>query len=77
MIGAPDGAELALNGFTSVPACAGCDDGSADPAVWNIPLQGSAPVQLSTTGGFASARLAFQPTFPEPPPIERRTRQLR
>ncbi|NAZ74680.1 hypothetical protein GTQ99_04475 [Kineococcus sp. T13] len=74
---APDSASLALDGFTSVPACEGCDYGSADPAVWSIPLEGGAPVQLSTAGGFASTGLAFQPTFPNPPLIERRTRQLR
>ena len=57
-----------------MPACAGCDYGSADAALWSIPLDGSAPVQLSTAGGFASAGLAFQPTFPDPPLIERGTR---
>ena len=57
-----------------MPACAGCDYGSADAALWSIPLDGSAPVQLSTAGGSASAGLAFQPTFPDPPLIERGTR---
>ena len=71
---APDGASPALDGFTSVPACAGCDYGSADAALWSIPLDGCAPVHLSTAGGFASAGLAFQPTFPDPPLIEVETR---
>jgi len=73
----PDGTFLALDGFTSVPACEGCDYGSADPAIWALPVDGSAPTQLSTAGGFAGSGLAFQPTFPDPPLIERRARQLR
>ncbi|NAZ80960.1 hypothetical protein GTR02_03915 [Kineococcus sp. R8] len=73
----PDGTFLALDGFTSVPACEGCDYGSADPAIWALPVDGDAPTQLSTAGGFASSGLAFQPTFPDPPLIERRARQLR
>jgi len=73
----PDGSVLALDGFTAVPACEGCDYGGADPAVWALPLDGSAPTRLSTAGGFASSGLAFQPTFPAPPVVERRARPLR
>ncbi|WP_432519107.1 hypothetical protein [Kineococcus sp. SYSU DK006] len=64
-----------------MPACAGCDDGSADgsadAALWSNPAGWQRPVQLNTAGGFASAGLALQPTFPDPPLIQRRTRQLR
>ncbi|WP_158257245.1 PD40 domain-containing protein [Kineococcus xinjiangensis] len=74
---APDGAYLALGGFTSVPACPGCDYGSADPGLWKIPLDGRAPSQLTTAGGFANAGLAFQPTIPTSPVIDRQARQPR
>ncbi|WP_432562274.1 hypothetical protein [Kineococcus sp. SYSU DK003] len=73
----PDGSFLALGGFTSVPACEGCDYGSADPALWTVPLDGGAPAQLTTAGGFATAGLAFRSTFPDPPVVERRARRSR
>ena len=62
----PDGASLVLTGSTSVPACAGCDHGSADPVLRSTRLEGSAPAQLRTAGGFAGAGVAFPPTSPDP-----------
>lgn len=73
----PDGTSLALDGYTSVPACEGCDYGSADPAVWTVPLDGRGPRLLTTAGGFAGAGLAFRPVVPDPPVVERRLRQVR
>jgi Tol biopolymer transport system component len=77
LVWAPDGTFLALDGFTSVPACEGCDYGSADPAVWRFPLDGGAPSLLTTAGGFDSADLVVQPTVPDAPALDRGARRLR
>lgn len=72
-----DGSTVAVAGDNFVPSEPGSDVGSADPAIWSFSVTGGRPVRLSSTAGFASAGLAFRPTFPDPPTIERRTRGRR
>ncbi|PRY16824.1 TolB family protein [Kineococcus rhizosphaerae] len=73
----PDGSTVAVAGANFVPDTPGSDVGSADPAVWTFPTAGGTPRRLSDSAGFATAGLAFRPTFPDPPTLVRGTRDRR
>jgi hypothetical protein len=77
LLWAPDASYVLVSGADFVPACPGCDYGGADGGVFRVPLDGSEPTEITDAGSWWFSEFTFQPVFPDPPVVERGTRQLR